>query len=52
MSDLLEVTDETFDAEIVNADIPALVTSGQHGAVHAGWWARSWRSWPKNMREK
>ncbi|MGD8229496.1 MAG: thioredoxin [Desulfobacteraceae bacterium] len=25
MSDLLEVTDETFDAEIVNADIPALV---------------------------
>ncbi len=25
MSDLLEVTDETFDTEIVNADIPAMV---------------------------
>jgi len=25
MSDLLEVTDENFDAEIVNSDIPAMV---------------------------
>jgi thioredoxin 1 len=25
MSDLLEVTDETFDAEIMNSEIPALV---------------------------
>jgi thioredoxin 1 len=25
MADLLEVTDETFDTEIVNADIPAMV---------------------------
>jgi len=25
MSDLLEVTDENFDAEIVNSDVPALV---------------------------
>ncbi len=25
MSDLLEVTDENFDAEIVNADLPAMV---------------------------
>jgi thioredoxin 1 len=25
MSDLLEVTDENFDAEIVNSDIPAIV---------------------------
>jgi len=25
MADILEVTDETFDAEIVNSDIPAMV---------------------------
>ena len=25
MSDLLEVTDKTFDEEIVNSDIPAMV---------------------------
>ena len=25
MSDLLEVTDETFDTEIMNSEIPALV---------------------------
>jgi len=37
MADLLQVTDETFEAEIMKSEIPAMVDFWRNGADPAGW---------------
>ena len=44
------VSDASFDAEVLGSDLPVLWTFGPLGAAHARWLAQSSRNWPRNMK--
>ena len=46
------VTDETFDSEVKNSDVPVVVDFGRNGVARASKSVRRWKScrlkWPAN----
>lgn len=50
MANPVEVTDNSFEQDVLQADTPVLVVTGPTGAARASRWRRSSTPWPTSTR--